>query len=76
VGQTITVSACVVRGATREILTDRFTPVQIRFELGLTVSQFRIADIFIDPTTGEVTLNNVVTGQTVTLQLVTGSTGG
>jgi hypothetical protein len=76
VGQTITVNPCRVDAATGGIQTTVLTQVQIRVALGLTFSQFRVADIVINPTTGEVTLNNVATGQTVTLQLATGSGGG
>ncbi len=76
VGQTITVSLCRVNAATGGIQTGRLSPVEIRMELGLTSSQFRLADIVINSATGEVTLNNVATGQTVTLQVVTGTVGG
>lgn len=76
VGQTITVNPCQVNAATGGIQTAVLTRLDIRVQLGVTTSQFRVADIFINPTTGEVTLNNVATGQTVTLQLGTGSGGG
>jgi hypothetical protein len=76
VGQTITVSFCQVNAATGGIRTGVQTAGEIRVRLGLTFSQFTIAQIVINPTTGEVTLNNVATGQTVTLQVVTGSGGG
>jgi hypothetical protein len=74
-GQTITVNPCSVNAATGGIQTTLVTQVNIRAQLGLTVSQFTLGQIVINSTTGEVTLNNVATGQTVTLQVVTGSSG-
>jgi diacylglycerol kinase family enzyme len=76
VGQTITANPCSVNAATGGIQTAVVTRVEIRARLGFTFSQFTVAQVSINPTTGEVTLNNIATGQTVTLQLVTGSTGG
>ena len=75
VGQTITANPCNVNAATGGIQTTTLTRVNIRTQLGLTFSQFTVAQIVINPVTGEVTLNNVATGQTVTLQVVTGPSG-
>ena len=76
-GQTITVNPCRVVASTGGVQTGARTTLDILLQLGpVARSQFRPADVVIDRTTGEVTLNNVATGQTVTLQVVTGAAGG
>lgn len=77
VGQQITVNPCRYNVKTQGIRANgRATTVQILLQLGLIPSAPNQAEVEIDSDTGIVTVNNCNTGVSVSLQVVTGSTGG
>ena len=72
VGSQITVNPCQVNVRTGGVqATGQATTVQILLQLGITPSAANQASVSIDPNTGIVTVNNVNTGQTVTLTIAT-----
>jgi hypothetical protein len=74
-GTRLTVNPCLVNIATGGLrATGVATNVQILLQLGLIPSRPNQAAVTIDPATGVVVVNNVNTGVSVTLNLVTGST--
>ena len=76
VGQMITVNPCQVVVSTGGVqATGNATTVQILLQLGIVPSAANQASVSIDPKTGVVTVNNVNTGVSVQLGVVTGSVG-
>jgi len=76
VGDRFTVNPCQYNVETQDLeATGKATSVHILLKLGLTPSAAQQAQVSIDSATGGVVVNKINTGQSVTLQAVTGSTG-
>jgi hypothetical protein len=76
-GESITVSPCQYDVLTGGIVANgQSTAVQVLLQLGITPSAPNQAQVSINPETGVVTVNNFITGRSVTLSVVTGGTGG
>jgi len=77
VGQQITVNPCQYNVSTGGVqATGQATTVNILLQVGLVPSAAQQAQVSINPSTGVVTVNNVSTGQSVTLVIATGAGGG